>query len=63
MHEKKINEFSQWTALVKDDDGLEYSIHFVGIFSNDKDAIPLVLLHGWPGRSSQSIKKYAINVI
>lgn len=57
MHEKKINEFSQWTALVNDDDGLEYSIHFVGIFSNEKDAIPLVLLHGWPGRSSQSIKR------
>jgi hypothetical protein len=48
-HEKNINEFPQWTAAIKDDDSSEYSIHFVGVFSKKKDAVPLVLLHGWPG--------------
>jgi len=24
-------------------------MHFVGLFSQKKDAIPLILLHGWPG--------------
>jgi len=49
QHEKKINQYPQWVAQIKDDDDLEYSIHFVGVFSEDKDAIPLLLLHGWPG--------------
>jgi len=55
--EKKINEFPQWTAAIKDDDGLEYTVHFVGLFSEKKDAIPLVLLHGWPGEYSRTISE------
>lgn len=29
----------------------EYKIHFVGLFSEKDDAVPLVLFHGWPGKS------------
>ena len=25
------------------------TIHFVGLFSEKKDAIPILLIHGWPG--------------
>lgn len=27
----------------------ELSIHFVALFSQKEDAIPVILLHGWPG--------------
>jgi hypothetical protein len=26
-----------------------HKIHFVALFSEKHDAVPLVLLHGWPG--------------
>jgi len=39
----------QYTAKVKNKKGEEFTIHFVGIWSNSEDAVPLVLLHGWPG--------------
>lgn len=29
----------------------EYKIHFVGLFSEKDDAVPLALFHGWPGES------------
>ncbi|CEJ57229.1 hypothetical protein PMG11_05930 [Penicillium brasilianum] len=42
--EDRINSFPQWTAEVE---GL--NIHYVGLFSQKPDAIPIVLIHGWPG--------------
>ncbi|CAI7577403.1 unnamed protein product [Penicillium glandicola] len=42
--EDRINSFPQYTAEVE---GL--TIHFVGLFSERKDAVPLLLVHGWPG--------------
>jgi len=27
----------------------EFSIHFVALFSEKADAIPITLFHGWPG--------------
>lgn len=27
------------------------SIHFVALFSEKEDAVPIVLLHGWPGNA------------
>ncbi|CAP85718.1 Pc20g03890 [Penicillium rubens Wisconsin 54-1255] len=42
--EDRINSFPQYTTEIE---GL--TIHFVGLFSKRKDAIPLLLLHGWPG--------------
>jgi microsomal epoxide hydrolase len=43
--EDRINSFPQWTAEVE---GL--NIHFVGLFSENPDAIPILLIHGWPGK-------------
>jgi pimeloyl-ACP methyl ester carboxylesterase len=42
--EKKLNELPQFTTNI---DGLD--IHFVHVRSKEKNAMPLVLVHGWPG--------------
>jgi microsomal epoxide hydrolase len=42
--ERYINSFPNYTTEVE---GL--TVHFVALFSEKKDAIPVVLLHGWPG--------------
>ncbi|KAJ5197960.1 uncharacterized protein N7498_007077 [Penicillium cinerascens] len=42
--EDRINSFPQWTTEIED-----MTIHFVGLFSENKDAIPILLIHGWPG--------------
>jgi pimeloyl-ACP methyl ester carboxylesterase len=39
-----LNEFPQFTTVV---DG--QTIHFVHIRSSEPDALPLMLIHGWPG--------------
>jgi len=48
-HEAHINTFPHYIAPVVDDDGKEYSIHFVALFSEKTDAVPVVFIHGWPG--------------
>lgn len=48
-HEKEINKIPQFTAPVKNSDGNEFNIHFIGIFSENPNAVPLLLMHGWPG--------------
>ncbi|KAL0632067.1 hypothetical protein Q9L58_009052 [Maublancomyces gigas] len=48
-HEAEINKLPQFTVPVKNLDGNEYSIHFIGIYSKNPDAVPLLLMHGWPG--------------
>ncbi|KAJ5711694.1 hypothetical protein N7488_005850 [Penicillium malachiteum] len=40
----RINSFPQWTTEIE---GI--TIHFLGLFSEKKDAIPILLIHGWPG--------------
>ncbi|KAH8703842.1 Alpha/Beta hydrolase protein [Talaromyces proteolyticus] len=42
--EDHINSFPQFTTDVE---GL--TIHFVAFFSEKKDAVPILFLHGWPG--------------
>ncbi|CAG8270903.1 unnamed protein product [Penicillium salamii] len=42
--EKSLNKFNHYTAQIE---GLD--IHFIHERSSSKDAIPLILLHGWPG--------------
>ncbi|KAJ6031115.1 hypothetical protein N7540_001847 [Penicillium herquei] len=42
--ENRFNSFPQWKTEIE-----EITIHFVGLFSERKDAIPLLLIHGWPG--------------
>jgi len=48
-HEDRINSYPNFTADVKDDEGHDLNIHFVALFSQKPDAIPLALYHGWPG--------------
>lgn len=51
-HEKKLNGYPQFIASVPDPvvrEGYKHEIHFIGILHPDPKAIPLMLLHGWPG--------------
>lgn len=50
--EKELNEFPHFRAEVKDKDGDKMGLHFMALFSQKKDAVPLICLHGWPGRLS-----------
>ncbi|KAF2156654.1 putative hydrolases or acyltransferase, partial [Myriangium duriaei CBS 260.36] len=47
--EKRINSFPNYTVPIKDDDGSEYTMHFIALFSDNENAIPLIFYHGWPG--------------
>ncbi|KDQ17793.1 hypothetical protein BOTBODRAFT_64194 [Botryobasidium botryosum FD-172 SS1] len=47
--EEYINSFPHYTASVIDDNQKKYSIHFIALYSERADAVPLVFLHGWPG--------------
>jgi epoxide hydrolase len=42
--EKKLNKLDQFVTKI---DGLD--IHFVHVRSKEKNALPLVIVHGWPG--------------
>ncbi|KAI9926900.1 hypothetical protein ASPWEDRAFT_121201 [Aspergillus wentii DTO 134E9] len=46
--ERRINSFPNFKMSVRDEKG-NVDLHFVGIFSEKENAIPIVLLHGWPG--------------
>ncbi|KAK5116441.1 hypothetical protein LTR62_007989 [Meristemomyces frigidus] len=46
--EARINGLPNYTVKIEDQ-GFEFEIHFVALFSRKRDAVPLVLLHGWPG--------------
>jgi pimeloyl-ACP methyl ester carboxylesterase len=43
-HEAQLNEIPQYTTTI---DG--QNIHFLHVRSAEEDAVPLLLLHGWPG--------------
>lgn len=47
--EERINSFNNWTVPIEDEGGFVFDIHFVGMFSSNPDAVPVLLLHGWPG--------------
>ncbi|OAA79204.1 epoxide hydrolase [Akanthomyces lecanii RCEF 1005] len=47
-YEERINSFPNFKAKVKDADGSSLDMHFMGLFSEKADAIPIVFLHGWP---------------
>lgn len=42
--EKHINSFPNYTMEIE---GL--TVHFVALFSEKKDAVPILFMHGWPG--------------
>lgn len=46
--EAHINSFPNFTVPIKEG-GDEFDIHFVALFSKKEDAVPLLMLHGWPG--------------
>ena len=46
--EDRINSLNNWTVKIEHE-GFEFHTHFVGLFSKKPDAVPLLLLHGWPG--------------
>ena len=48
-HEARINQFSHYKVDLNDDDGTVVNMHFIAVLSDDPSAIPLVLVHGWPG--------------
>lgn len=48
--EDRINSFPNFTVPIHDDKtGFKFDIHFMALFSKKSDAVPLLLLHGWPG--------------
>ncbi|KAL0263504.1 hypothetical protein SLS55_002484 [Diplodia seriata] len=49
QQEEILNSIPQFKVEVQDDDGQKYSVHFAALFSENKDAIPIHLSHGWPG--------------
>ncbi|KAH8822004.1 Alpha/Beta hydrolase protein [Xylogone sp. PMI_703] len=42
--EERLNFFSNYKLKIG-----EIDLHFIALFSENPDAVPLVLLHGWPG--------------
>lgn len=48
-HEDRINSFPNFKASVKDGAGNTVDMHFLALFSEKKDAVPVAFLHGWPG--------------
>jgi microsomal epoxide hydrolase len=35
--------------LVKAEDRKPLRVHFAALFSQKRDAVPIIMLHGWPG--------------
>lgn len=51
--EAKIGKYENYLVHYKSEDGVDESeLHFVHAKSRRQDAIPLILMHGWPGESS-----------
>ena len=46
--EDRINSFPNFKALVNDSDGNIIDMHFIALFSEKQDAIPIGFFHGWP---------------
>jgi len=48
--EREMNSYPQWKAELEHL-GEKFDVHFIGVFSEKKDAIPVIMPHGWPGQS------------
>jgi microsomal epoxide hydrolase len=46
--ETEINSFPNYHLPIPYA-GSSFDIHFVALFSERKDAVPILMLHGWPG--------------
>ncbi|KAH8686282.1 Alpha/Beta hydrolase protein [Ilyonectria robusta] len=58
--EREINSIPQFRLDLKDDNGEEYSVHFAALFSAKKDAIPIILSHGFQGKRTYYPDSYMI---
>ncbi|KAJ0165051.1 putative epoxide hydrolase [Colletotrichum tanaceti] len=47
--EDRINSFPNFKARIDNTDLGAVDIHFTALFSNRKDALPVIFMHGWPG--------------
>ncbi|OHE97717.1 epoxide hydrolase [Colletotrichum orchidophilum] len=47
--EDRINSVPNFKAKVEDPDLGSVDVHFAALFSNKKDALPVIFMHGWPG--------------
>ena len=47
--EARINSFDNFKATIDGQDGSVSEMHFIALKSHKANAIPIVLLHGWPG--------------
>lgn len=47
-YEDRVNSFPNFKAKVQDNEGNSLDIHFMALFSEREDAVPIALLHGWP---------------
>ncbi|POS74617.1 epoxide hydrolase [Diaporthe helianthi] len=47
--EDRVNSFPNFKSKVENADLGTLDIHFAALFSNRKDTLPVVFLHGWPG--------------
>ncbi|KAK6212132.1 epoxide hydrolase [Colletotrichum tabaci] len=47
--EDRINSFPNFKSKVENADLGTLDIHFTALFSNKKDAVPVIFMHGWPG--------------
>ncbi|KAL2205677.1 alpha/beta-hydrolase [Sarocladium strictum] len=52
-HEDRINSYPSFKATVLDGDGNTLDIHFLALFSEKKNAIPVAFLHGWPSSNCE----------
>jgi microsomal epoxide hydrolase len=44
VHEQMLNAFPQFTTTID-----EQNVHFLHVRSPERDAMPLIITHGWPG--------------
>jgi pimeloyl-ACP methyl ester carboxylesterase len=59
--EDRINGYPNFTVPIKDDDtGHTFDIHFIALFSKKADAVPVVLLHGWPGSPLEFLEALSV---
>ncbi|KAL9105911.1 MAG: hypothetical protein Q9227_008970 [Pyrenula ochraceoflavens] len=47
--EDRMNSYPHFTTTIEDDKGTSFTIHFVALFSKKPSAIPITMVHGWPG--------------
>lgn len=50
-HEERINSFPNFKTTVRSPKGEDIRLHFMAMFSQKQDAVPLIIMHGWPGMS------------